>query len=566
MADQGHSPVAVRITDSDATRTLAPALCLLAAAVALIALAAVESLASVPANASTNASARPSASASDGASANLDAQPRIHQLVGQALRSNPRVQVLLELDLGGGASGASIAEPKRRPRRRQVRAAIDGLLADLTAQAQLRAGGFELVGRFEGLRAVAARVDANGALAAAASPLVRRVLPDSGGKAALLESLPLARLSDTRAAGLTGKGLEVAVIDSGIDAAHPSFAGAVVDEACFCSANCCPNGTATQFGVGAALDQNGHGTNVAGIMAGRGVGAAAGALPAAGIVAVRALNAQGVFSTTADIAAALNWLHQNHPSVAAVNMSLGTFVRSATACDGSFALLAGKAALLVADGASLVASTGNDGDLHQVTAPACLGDVVGVAAVWDAAQSDPGIFACNDGQVTADRITCFSNRGALADLLAPGAAVTATGRGGGTSTYYGTSQAAPMVAACAAAVHEANSDATVAQRLHALKQSPAVIFDSAGGGAYPRLDCAHAVEVVATLCGDVDGDHQVLAGDALTVLRRAVGAAVACPIVRCDFDGDGVVTAGDALGGLRRAVGQTTAAACSGGI
>ena len=495
--------------------------------------------------------------------AHLDAAARVHPIVSRALHSEPRVQVMLQLDPGAIAAASGLAR-RGRLRRAMVRRAIDGLVADLTGPATT--GSFEVVGRFDGLRAVAAWVDVDSALAAASAPLVRRVLPDSGGKAALLQSLPLAHLSDTRSAGFTGKGLNVAVIDSGIDAAHPSFAGAVVAEACFCSSNCCPNGRATQLGYGAALDQNGHGTNVAGIMAGRGAGAPAGAVPEAGIIAVRVLDAQGYFSTTGDIAAALNWLHLNYPAVAAVNMSLETFARFAAACDDSFVDFAGKASQLRDDGASLVAATGNEGDLSRVAAPACLADVIGVAAVWDAAQQDPAVFSCNDGRVAADEITCFSNRGVLADLLAPGAAVTATGLGGGTSTYYGTSQASPMVAACAAVLRDANPQASAAQRFHAMKQSPTMVHDAAGGANYPRLDCARSVEVVTSLCGDADGDHLVLASDALAVLRKAVGIDVMCPAERCDFDGNGYVKAGDALAALRRAVGQLTTPACSGGI
>ncbi|MBI5504062.1 MAG: S8 family serine peptidase [Deltaproteobacteria bacterium] len=495
-----------------------------------------------------------------GVAAHVEAQPRIHPLVATALACEPRVQVMLQLDRDAvlGAAGG------RRPRRRVVRRAIDALLADLTEPAGLAGGSFQVVGRFDGLRAVAAWVDAGGALAAAAHSLVRRVLPDSGGTAALLQSLPLTHLSETRAAGFTGQGLAVAVIDSGIDKTHPSFAGAVVAESCFCSSNCCPNGKATQFGSGAATDQNGHGTNVAGIMAGRGLGAPMGALPDVGIIAVRVLDAQGFFSTTGDIASALSWLHQNYPAVAAVNMSLETFARFSASCDSSFLDLAGKAALLRGDGASLVAATGNEADVSQVAAPACVGDVTGVAAVWDAAQQ--GVTYCDDGQVVADEITCFSNRGALADLLAPGAAVTATGLGGGSSTYYGTSQASPMVAACAAALRQANSAATVAQRLHSMKQSPTTIFDAASARGYPRLDCARAVQVVTSSCGDADGDHLVKASDALAVLREAVGGMGLCPIERCDFDGSGRVQASDALATLRRAVGQSTSSACTGGI
>ena len=82
------------------------------------------------------------------------------------------------------------------------------------------------------------------------------------------------RSTDVQKMGVNGKGVTIAVIDSGIDATHPDLKSAIVDEACFCTGPdgtpCCPDGTSRQFGRGAAVDEIGHGTHMAGIIAGRG--------------------------------------------------------------------------------------------------------------------------------------------------------------------------------------------------------------------------------------------------------------------------------------------------------
>jgi hypothetical protein len=69
------------------------------------------------------------------------------------------------------------------------------------------------------------------------------------------------------------------------------------------------------------------------------------------------------------------------------------------------------------------------------------------------------------------------------------------------------------------------------------------------------------VEVSSGVCGDVNGDGELSAADALGVLRAAVGLFV-CPLEVCDFNGSASLTATDALAVLRAAVGQPSLPAC----
>ena len=116
----------------------------------------------------------------------------------------------------------------------------------------------------------------------ASSPLVKRVTEDMIHRPVLPESVPLIGADKAWAQGFDGTGLVVAVIDSGVDSAHPFLAGKVVEEACYSttsagqSTTLCPNGAEEQIGPGAGvhcpLEPAGcwHGTHVAGIAAGNG--------------------------------------------------------------------------------------------------------------------------------------------------------------------------------------------------------------------------------------------------------------------------------------------------------
>ncbi|MFT5039372.1 MAG: hypothetical protein ACI8TX_000320, partial [Hyphomicrobiaceae bacterium] len=65
-------------------------------------------------------------------------------------------------------------------------------------------------------------------------------------------------------------------------------------------------------------------------------------------------------------------------------------------------------------------------------------------------------------------------------------------------------------------------------------------------------------------CGDFDGDGEILAGDALGILRVAVGIGDPCPLSVCDVDGGGRVLATDALRTLQIAVGRDIPLLCPG--
>jgi subtilisin family serine protease len=218
-------------------------------------------------------------------------------------------------------------------------------------------------------------------------------------------------------AGLTGAGTTIAVVDTGVDAAHPMLAGKVVREGCFTPSRTggggfCPNGQIEQIGTGAAAPcvgtlECGHGTHVAGTAAGFGDGnrgiASDASIIAVQVFASAANPADGVGTDEASVIRALEWIYTLRDTyrVAAINLSLGG-EPVATPCSGSAALLTVLERLDMA-GVAVVAAAGNDGATTRVSFPACLPGVVSVGSL-----NRSGI------------VSPFSNSAASLTLLAPG--------------------------------------------------------------------------------------------------------------------------------------------------
>jgi subtilisin family serine protease len=351
--------------------------------------------------------------------------------------------------------------------------------------------------------AFSAEVDSDDVDRLRADPRVRAVSIDTGGQAALRESLPLIGVDVVHAQGFEGDGITVAIVDSGIDITNADFAARIVAEQCFCDnlgTGCCPNNAKEQSGPGAALDQNGHGTNVAGILAGGGASAPAGVAPHARIVAVRALDRDARFASFGQVFRALSWIAETRPDVRVINLSLGTsklFATSECNADAIALALAPVVARLRAHGVLITSSAGNEGSTSGMTMPACMTDVLGIGATWDHDGSYGTPFNCTDANAHADDVTCFTNVTDAIDLVAPGAPITASRRGGGEVTYYGTSMAAPHVAGTIALLLEASGGGLGADALEeVLKATGRPVVDHRTSRVFPRVDAAAALAAV----------------------------------------------------------------------
>jgi subtilisin len=205
-----------------------------------------------------------------------------------------------------------------------------------------------------------------------------------------------------------GDGVKVAVIDTGVDCGHPDL-----------RANCA--GGYNAVGSGPAMDDNGHGSHVAGTIAGvldgRGV---AGVAPKARIYAVKVLDGDGSGGLVSIIKGII-WAGKNRMDVA--NMSLGSpmgtiFMRAALAYARS-------------RGVAIIAAAGNDGG--SVNYPAAYSESIAVSALGP-----------------NDQIAPFSSRGREVAFIAPGMDVRSSIPGAAWDEFSGTSMATPHVAGLAA--------------------------------------------------------------------------------------------------------------------
>nr|WP_221382956.1 S8 family serine peptidase [Actinoplanes polyasparticus] len=283
-------------------------------------------------------------------------------------------------------------------------------------------------------------------------------------------------------AGLTGKGVTVGVIDSGVDVTHPDLAPVVAAQADFST------GTAV---TGDVHDIGGHGTAVASILAGRGTasdGRYRGVAPDVRLVSAKA----GDFDTTESaVIAAMEWTAGTQRAKI-VNMSLGFPNTPGTdPLEAAVDEMTEKYGTLFVVAAGNSGKTGNDpanGDDYKVESPADAADALSVGAVD-----------------YHDRLADFSSRGPGLDgesikpeITAPGVDIThAVSRDAGPGPYgmgYGTSYAAPHVAGAAAVLSQKHPDWTPAQLKAGLMGSAQ---PSADLGAYAqgagRVDVARAV-------------------------------------------------------------------------
>ncbi len=205
-------------------------------------------------------------------SAALVRQAALQLLIARAQQQGP-LRVIIRLNT------AYLPEPKlpgktsRTQQRQRISDAQDRLLALLPLDARARAR------KMATIPIVAMELDAAELSAMGGNAEVATIQADVPVPPTLPESVPLIGGTAAWAAGFSGSGQSVAILDTGVDSSHTFLAAKIIAEACFSttgtsSTTLCPNGLDQQVGSGAGINCTGiaacaHGTHVAGIAAGR---------------------------------------------------------------------------------------------------------------------------------------------------------------------------------------------------------------------------------------------------------------------------------------------------------
>ncbi|GGW06771.1 serine protease [Streptomyces narbonensis] len=219
-----------------------------------------------------------------------------------------------------------------------------------------------------------------------------------------------------------GQGVTAYIIDTGVRISHSDFGGRAF------------NGFDAVDNDNVAQDGNGHGTHVAGTVAGTAYGVA----KKAKIVGVRVLDNNGS-GTTAGVVAGIDWVTRNAVKPAVANMSLG---------GGADSTLDTAVRNSIASGVTYAVAAGNSNANASNYSPARVTEALTVGSTTN-----------------TDARSSFSNYGTVLDLFAPGSNITSAWNTGdsATNTISGTSMASPHVAGAAAVYLGDNPTATPAQ-------------------------------------------------------------------------------------------------------
>ncbi|WP_458245745.1 S8 family peptidase [Streptomyces sp. MAI_2237] len=224
-----------------------------------------------------------------------------------------------------------------------------------------------------------------------------------------------------------GAGVTAYVIDTGVRITHKDFGGRASYGWDFVGDD------------GTASDGNGHGTHVAGIIAGTTYGVA----KKAKVVAVRVLDNSGS-GTTSQVIAGIDWVTRHARKPAVANLSLGG--RHSAQLDAAVRNS-------IASGVTYAVAAGNDGLPAALYSPADVRQAITVGATD-----------------RTDARAAFSGYGSAVDLFAPGVSITSDWGTSDTAkaTISGTSTATPHATGAAALYLAGRPRATPAQVARAL--------------------------------------------------------------------------------------------------
>jgi subtilisin family serine protease len=411
------------------------------------------------------------------------------------------VSVMVGLRVPFGAEGL-IGAASTAAQRAEIAAATTAIQTRFAAAVSRAPNAFR---SYESIPFLTITVTAEELERLAADPDVISLTENHADEPLLAASVPMVGGNAAHAAGFTGSGQAIAIIDTGVDKNHPFLGGRVVSEACFSttvpgqSVSVCPGGvqssTAAGSGMHCAANVEGcdHGTHVAGIAAGAS-NSMSGVGRGASIIAIQVFsNFNGeALSYTSDYIKGLERVYalRNQFSIAAVNMSLGGG-RFYGTCDAQNPALLAAINNLRSVGIATIVSSGNESYTDSISRPACISSAVSVGAV-----SASNWGSCQGDITAADRVACYSNSANFLSLLAPGSPINSSVPNNGYAVFHGTSMAAPHVAGAWAVIKQKSPKASVDQIQTALQNTGTPVTDHRNGIVKPRINVKAALDQV----------------------------------------------------------------------
>lgn len=407
-------------------------------------------------------------------------------LIAKAQASGP-VRVIVGLRVGRFGPEGHLSGPQAADIQRQAIAQAQRVLME-----RLSGLSVDSVHNFEFIPFTAMTVDAAALQQLESSYDVMSIEEDIALGPALAESVSLIGAPAAWAAGFTGSGQTVVILDSGVDSAHSFLSGKVVSEACYSSntaisSSVCPGGVTTSTspgsGINCSLSITGcnHGTHVAGIASGKGT-IFSGVAKDSNVIAIQVFSrfdsstdcktrpTPCALSFNSDQVRGLERVFalRSTYSIPAVNISIGGG-RFFSNCDSSNPSYKAAIDNLRSVGIATVISSGNESFKDSMGSPACISTAISVGATGD-----------GSGSTTLDAVASFSNSASFLSLLAPGQLINSSVPGGGFSNFQGTSMAAPHVAGAWAVIKSKKPTATVDEVFTALRDTGLSITDTNG--------------------------------------------------------------------------------------
>ncbi|MCX5098321.1 S8 family serine peptidase [Streptomyces sp. NBC_00053] len=284
-------------------------------------------------------------------------------------------------------------------------------------------------------------------------------------------------------AGLTGKGVKVAVLDTGVDLTHPDLKDRVSETRSFIDGQ-------------EVADRNGHGTHVSSTVGGSGAasdGKEKGVAPGATLAVGKVLNNQGS-GTESQIIAGMEWAAKDvHAKI--ISMSLG----SSQGSDGTDPMAQSVNTLSKDTGTLFVIAAGNAYSPGTIGSPGAADSALTIGAVDSADRRAP--FSSQGPR--------FGDNALKPDLSAPGVDILAarsqlvSGSGPYTSKS-GTSMATPHVAGVAALLAEKHPDWSGQQLKDGLMSTSKQISGTSYEVGAGRVDVPSAIAAQITATGSAD--------------------------------------------------------------